>query len=115
MDLMVFYISSLFSCSLQSDGSKDIVAFRKSIWTAVSSRKHVVTKIFFGEDNDMMLHGTVTYVMKHDPQGKDVKIDWAARAEFEDGQDGSKMKYYQVYLVCFLPLSLLALKLFVSC
>lgn len=69
------------------------------MWTSVTSRKHVVTKIFFGDDNDMMLHGTVTYVMKQDPQKKDVKFDWAARAEFEDGQDGSKMKYYQVYLV----------------
>lgn len=47
----------------------------------------------------MMLHGTVTYVLKHDQQGKDVKIDWAARAIFEDGQDGPKLKYYQVYLV----------------
>ncbi|KAI7977851.1 hypothetical protein EIK77_009391 [Talaromyces pinophilus] len=81
-----------------SDDGKDILAFRKSIWTAVLSRKHVVNKIFFGEDNDMMLHGTVTYVMKHDPEGKDVKIDWAARAEFEDTQDGPKMRYYQVYL-----------------
>lgn len=47
----------------------------------------------------MMLHGTVTYVMKHDPQSKDVKIDWAAKAEFDDGQEGPKMRYYQVYLV----------------
>lgn len=49
----------------------------------------------------MMLYGTVTYVMKHDPEGKDVKIDWAARAEFEDGLEGPRMRYYQVYLVCF--------------
>jgi hypothetical protein len=87
-----------------TDDREDILAFRKSLWTSVSSRKHVVNKIFFGENNDMMLHGTVTYVMKHDPQGKDVKIDWAARAEFEDDQDGPRMKYYQVYLVCLLLL-----------
>lgn len=84
------------------------------MWTAVASRKHVVAKIFFGDDNDMMLHGTVTYVMKQDPQGKNVRLDWAARAEFEDGQDGSKMKYYQVYLVCTFPHFFLDLELFVS-
>lgn len=83
-----------------TDDGKDILAFRKSIWTSVLSRKHVVNKIFFGEDNDMMLYGTVTYVMEHDPEGKDVKIDWAARVKFEDAQDGTKMRYYQVYLVC---------------
>ncbi|EEA27633.1 hypothetical protein TMatcc_004070 [Talaromyces marneffei ATCC 18224] len=82
----------------RADGFDDILAFRKSIWTSVLSRKHVVAKIFFGQDNDMMLYGTVTYVMKHDPEGKDVKIDWAARAEFEDGLEGPRMRYYQVYL-----------------
>lgn len=94
--------------------TQDILAFRKSMWTAVASRKHVVTKIFFGDDNDMMLYGTVTYVMKQDPQGKNVRLDWAARAEFEDGQDGLKMKYYQVCLVCSFPHFFLDLKLFVS-
>lgn len=106
MDMTVFFprpLPSILSKDL-TDDREDILAFRKSLWTSVSSRKHVVSKIFFGENNDMMLHGTVTYVMKHDPQGKDVKIDWAARAEFEDDQDGPKMKYYQVYLVCLLLL-----------
>lgn len=101
MDLTVF-LPYIHKNMYISNDKKDILAFRKSIWTAVLSRKHVVNKIFFGEDNDMMLYGTVTYVMKHDSEGKDVKIDWAARAEFEDAQEGLRMRYYQVYLVCSL-------------
>jgi hypothetical protein len=80
---------------------QEILAFRKGLWTSVASRHHTPTKIFFGGDNDLMLFGTVAYVMK--ANGKQVEIDWAARAEFAFDEAGKnpKMKYYQVYLVSF--------------
>lgn len=46
-----------------------------------------------------MLYGTVNYVLKAEP-GKEVEVPWAGRVEFEDGANGLKMRYYQVYLVC---------------
>jgi len=84
----------------RAEGYDEIVALRQAIWTTVSSRKHTVTKIFFGGENDLMLHGSITYVMKPSTAGgpgKEVTLDWAGWAEFDPSED-PKMKYYQVYL-----------------
>jgi hypothetical protein len=77
-----------------------MLAFRKLLLTSVASRQHTAVKIFFGGDDDLMLFGKVTYVLKHD--GKRIELDWSARAEFAFDQAEPKMKYYQVYLVCLL-------------
>lgn len=57
--------------------------------------------MFFGADDEVMLYGTVRYVLKADAEGKEVEVPWAGRVVFDLG-DGSevKMKFYQVYLVC---------------
>ncbi|KAH8692880.1 hypothetical protein BGW36DRAFT_362426 [Talaromyces proteolyticus] len=80
-------------------GFEEILAFRKSLWTSVSSRRHMAVKIFFGGDDDLMLFGIVNYVMKG-ASAKEVQIDWSARAQFVFDEAGRpKMKYYQVYLM----------------
>lgn len=82
--------------------TKEILSFRKSLWTKVSARRHTPTKIFFGGDNDLMLFGKVAYVMKgQEASGQEVELDWAARAEFvfDDETKEPRMRYYQVYLV----------------
>lgn len=87
-------------CNAMRGRLKEILAFRHSLWTSVSSRRHHVSKLYFGDSNDMMLHGTVVYIMKNDPQGKEIKIDWAAKAEFDELEGITpRMKFYQVYLV----------------
>ena len=63
--------------------------------------------MFFGADDEVMLYGTVRYVLKADAEGKEVEVPWAGRVVFDLGNgsgNGSgedvKMKFYQVYLVC---------------
>ncbi|OKL60472.1 hypothetical protein UA08_04211 [Talaromyces atroroseus] len=83
----------------RADGFDEILSLRKSLWTSISSRKHTVSKIFFGAENDAMLYGRVAYVMKGEA-GMEVEIDWAARAEFviDSSSSSPKMRFYQVYL-----------------
>jgi len=71
----------------------------------VASRKHTPIKIFFGDPNELMLHGKVAYVLK--AGGKEVEIDWAGRVEFAFDESGGnpKVKFYQVYLVCTVKMS----------
>jgi hypothetical protein len=81
-------------------GYDTILEMRKALWSGpVKTRKHTLVKIFpFGEDaKEVMVYGFVEYGLKN---GKDVKVDWAGRAEFVDegGEDGLKFKLYQVYL-----------------
>lgn len=60
--------------------------------------KHHLHRIYpFGgtNANDVMLHGSVDYVLHN---GKDVKVDWAAHAQFKEVGKDLKMRFYQVYL-----------------
>ena len=69
------------------------------MWAAVSARSHNPIKIFpFGaHSSEVMLYGTVTYELKAD--GSRITKDWAARAVLRDGgQQGWKLREYQVYL-----------------
>ncbi|KAL4922707.1 hypothetical protein BDW62DRAFT_1701 [Aspergillus aurantiobrunneus] len=75
-------------------GADEIRALRHGLWTHVASRKHAPTRIYFGGENELMLYGTVKYVLRADPTGE-VQIPWAGRVVF--GDEG-KMKFYQVYL-----------------
>lgn len=61
-------------------------------------RKHHLHRIYpFGakDANDVMLHGSVDYVLHN---GKDVKVDWAGHAQLEDVEGKLRMRFYQVYL-----------------
>lgn len=80
----------------------EIRTLRHGLWTHVASRKHSPEKVFFAGENELMLYGTVKYVLKAD-LGKEVEVPWAGRVVFEE-DDGNKMKFYQVYLVSLLSL-----------
>jgi hypothetical protein len=57
-----------------------ILQFRHSLWSGpIKTCKHSISKIFPFDDNsnEIMLYGTVDYVLKN---GKDVMVDWACRA-----------------------------------
>lgn len=57
--------------------------------------------MFFGADDEVMLYGTVKYVLKADAEGKEVEVPWAGRVVFDLGSGKDvKMKFYHVYLVC---------------
>ncbi|KAL2223105.1 hypothetical protein M432DRAFT_37305 [Thermoascus aurantiacus ATCC 26904] len=90
--------ATLIMGSKVARGSEEILALRHGLWTHVASRKHTPIKIFFGDPNELMLHGKVAYVLK--AGGKEVEIDWAGRVEFAFDESGGnpKVKFYQVYL-----------------
>lgn len=75
----------------------EILTLRHGLWTHVASRRHIPSKVFFGSDNEVMLYGTVRYILRADP-GSEVEVPWAGRVVFSL-EDGVKMKFYQVYLV----------------
>jgi hypothetical protein len=75
----------------------EIRTLRHNLWTHVASRKHTATKVFFGGEDELMLYGTVKYVLKSDPDGE-VEVQWAGRVVF-DFAEGVRMRFYQVYLV----------------
>ncbi|KAK1149488.1 hypothetical protein N8T08_005037 [Aspergillus melleus] len=83
-------------------GSSEILPLRHGLWTHIASRKHFPERIFFGGAHELMLFGTVKYVLKADPEGKEVEVPWAGRVVFDDrgdrGTEGLKMRFYQVYL-----------------
>ncbi|PKX94741.1 uncharacterized protein P174DRAFT_512851 [Aspergillus novofumigatus IBT 16806] len=81
-----------------ANGADEIINLRHSIWTHVASRKHTPQKIYFGGERELMLYGTVRYVLKAEP-GKEVEVPWAGRVVFDDAEgQGLRMKFYQVYL-----------------
>jgi hypothetical protein len=63
----------------------------------VAKRKHSIEKIFpFGDNsNEVMLYGTVDYVLKNQ---KEVMVEWAARAVLTEEKGKWKMHFYQVYM-----------------
>ncbi|KAK5714732.1 hypothetical protein LTS12_027834 [Elasticomyces elasticus] len=75
----------------------EILTLRHGLWTHVASRRHIPTKVFFGSDNEVMLYGTVRYILRADTENE-VEVPWAGRVVFSL-EDGVKMKFYQVYLV----------------
>lgn len=78
----------------------EILTLRHSMWSKISSRHHIPTKIFpFGTHSDeVMLYGTVAYILK---DGSESKVDWAARAHLVEEGGKVKMDFYQVYLVSY--------------
>ncbi|KAE8349362.1 hypothetical protein BDV28DRAFT_141386, partial [Aspergillus coremiiformis] len=45
-------------------GSNEIRNLRLGLWTHVKSRRHFPTKVFFGGERELMLYGTVRYVLR---------------------------------------------------
>ena len=74
----------------------EILNLRHGLWTHVKSRKHFPTKVYFGGERELMLYGTVRYVLKADPENE-VEVPWAGRVVFDEKE--LKMRFYQVYLV----------------
>lgn len=72
---------------------------RHGMWEKVAKRSHRPQQLYsFGaSSDDIMLFGTVDYVLK---DGKGTTVEWAARAHFSKAEGELKMDYYQVYLVC---------------
>lgn len=67
------------------------------MWEKVQQRTHTPVKVFpFGSNsNEVMLYGTVDYVLK---TGATASVDWSARATLTKEEGPVKMDYYQVYL-----------------
>ncbi|KAF7589313.1 hypothetical protein BBP40_004466 [Aspergillus hancockii] len=81
-----------------ANGPKEILNLRHGLWAHVKLRKHYPTRVYFSGERELMLYGTVRYVLKADP-GNEVEVPWAGRVVFgEDEGNGSKMEFYQVYL-----------------
>ncbi|RJE20741.1 hypothetical protein PHISCL_06936 [Aspergillus sclerotialis] len=82
-------------------GTDEIRTLRHGLWTHVSSRRHFPERVYFGGDDELMLYGTVKYVLKADLENE-VTVPWAGRVVFENqavSPDGKlRMKFYQVYL-----------------
>ena len=71
---------------------------RHGMWEKVAKRSHKPAQLYaFGKgSDDIMLFGTVDYVLK---DGRGTTVEWSARAHFTKESDGLKMDFYQVYLV----------------
>ncbi|RMD40836.1 hypothetical protein DV735_g4312, partial [Chaetothyriales sp. CBS 134920] len=97
--------ATLIMGAKRADGREAITALRQGLWAAngpVISRKHTVGQLYpfgGGDSLDVVLYGVVDYGLRNGKTG--VRVDWAARAVFEEDQgEGNKlrMKFYQVYL-----------------
>ncbi|KAE8152153.1 hypothetical protein BDV25DRAFT_138202 [Aspergillus avenaceus] len=87
--------ATLIMGSKVARGSSEILNLRHGLWTHVARRRHFPTKVYFGGERELMLYGTVRYVLKADP-GSEVEVPWAGRVVFDETE--TKMKFYQVYL-----------------
>ncbi|KAK9342108.1 hypothetical protein V1522DRAFT_455069 [Lipomyces starkeyi] len=86
------------------DGGTDILTYRKSMWTAVAARHHVLEQVFPFQGNiiekvsEYALVGTVEYTLVN---GKHVLVEWAAKMVLAPGKtesDSPKIQFYQVYI-----------------
>ena len=83
--------------SRATKGYDNILELRKSLWTGpIQRRKHHVDKIYPFGDKEVMLYGSVDYGLKN---GKELTVQWAARAVFEDYEEKLRYRLYQVYVV----------------
>lgn len=87
--------ATLIMGSKVANGSKEILNLRHGLWTHVKSRKHFPMRVYFGGDRELMLYGTVRYVLKADAENE-IEVPWAGRVVFDEKE--VKMRFYQVYL-----------------
>ena len=75
------------------------------MWTKVAKRSHKPLRVFpfpmtssaSGEGQELMLHGTVSYVLKEGDKAVN-DVPWAARATVVKEGDKVRMSAYHVYL-----------------
>ncbi|KAK9311631.1 hypothetical protein V1524DRAFT_457214 [Lipomyces starkeyi] len=86
------------------DGGTDILAYRESMWTAVTARHHVLEQVFPFQGNrdkevgEYPLVGTVEYTLVN---GRHLLVEWAAKMVLAPGKtegDSPKIQFYQVYI-----------------
>ncbi|KAK9311546.1 hypothetical protein V1524DRAFT_32960 [Lipomyces starkeyi] len=86
------------------DGGTEILAYRKSMWTAVTARHHVLKQVFPFQSKiekeicEYALVGTVEYTLAN---GKHVLVEWAGKMVLTSGKsesDSPKIQFYQVYI-----------------
>jgi len=89
--------ATLVMVSKKAEGRDAILKMRQGMWERIVKRSHNPIKIFpFGNNADeVMLYGTVDYVLK---TGGEVNVDWSARAHLSKEEGELKMDFYQVYL-----------------
>ncbi|RAK99061.1 uncharacterized protein BO80DRAFT_436447 [Aspergillus ibericus CBS 121593] len=87
--------ATLIMGSRVAKGADEILSLRHSLWTHVLRRTHSPERIYFGGDRELMLYGTVKYILRSDP-GSEIQVPWAGRVVFDEKVD--KMRFYQVYL-----------------
>ncbi|BCR84109.1 uncharacterized protein ACHE_11511A [Aspergillus chevalieri] len=90
--------ATLIMGSKKAVGRDEIRTLRHGLWTHVASRKHAPTKVFFGGEDEVMLYGTVQYVLRADAEKNEVEVPWAGRVVFAIDGEEVRMKFYQVYL-----------------
>ncbi|KAK5165714.1 uncharacterized protein LTR77_008637 [Saxophila tyrrhenica] len=81
----------------EAKGRDEIIKMRHGMWEKVAQRSHKPEQIYaFGSGSDeVMLNGTVAYVLKDDKKTETV---WAAKAHFVKLDGVLKMDFYQVFL-----------------
>ncbi|PWY95472.1 hypothetical protein BO94DRAFT_506423 [Aspergillus sclerotioniger CBS 115572] len=87
--------ATLIMGSKVARGVDEILPLRHSLWTHVHSRKHTPERIYFGGERELMLYGTVKYVLRSDLENE-IEVPWAGRVVFDEKVE--KMRFYQVYL-----------------
>lgn len=90
--------ATLIMGSKKAVGHDEIRTLRHGLWTHVASRRHYPTKVFFGGEDEVMLYGTVRYVLRADAEGNEVEVPWAGRVVFAVDGGEVRMRFYQVYL-----------------
>lgn len=78
-------------------GYAEIADFRQTAWKTLTSRKHIIGKVYVFSQNDVFLRGTVEYNFK---DGSYKKVEWCGNMVFdkelrEKGQ--VKIKFYHVF------------------
>ncbi|PYH43266.1 uncharacterized protein BP01DRAFT_358793 [Aspergillus saccharolyticus JOP 1030-1] len=90
--------ATLIMGSKVAKGKDEILPLRHGLWTHVASRNHTPERVYFGGDGELMLYGTVRYVLRNDPN-KEVEVPWAGRVVFAGEEEKDlRMRFYQVYL-----------------
>ncbi|BCS10314.1 hypothetical protein ASPFODRAFT_49401 [Aspergillus luchuensis CBS 106.47] len=92
--------ATLIMGSKVAKGLDEILTLRHGLWTHVARRKHTPERVYFGAERELMLYGTVKYVLRKDVEAgkpdEEIEVPWAGRVVFDEKVE--KMRFYQVYL-----------------
>lgn len=89
-----------------------IHTLRLGMWDPVVARSHNPHAVFplpaSASEQEIMLHGTVSYTLKDGRRCQDV--EWAARGTLVESGGEVRWKRYQVYMVCHISLDYTSMK-----